>query len=39
MSFIIYFVVQMNTSEHNHDLVTKDYYKKELEYQNDIDKE
>lgn len=39
MSFIIYFVVKMNTSEHNHDLVTKDYYKKELEYQKDIDKE
>lgn len=39
MSFIIYFVVQMNSSEYNHDLVTKDYYKKELEYQKDIDKE
>ena len=36
----MYFVINMNMSEkYNTSLVTKDYYKAELEYQNDIDKE
>ncbi|MCD2259886.1 FixH family protein [Psychroserpens luteolus] len=40
ISFIMYFVINMNTSEkYNTSLVTEDYYKAELEYQNDIDKE
>jgi len=39
ISFIMYFVINMNTNDKlNHDLVTEDYYKEELEYQNDIDK-
>lgn len=40
ISFIMYFVISMNTNKkYDHDLVTEDYYKKELEFQNDIDKE
>ncbi|WP_250434410.1 FixH family protein [Hanstruepera flava] len=40
ISFIMYFVINMNTNkELDHDLVTEDYYKQELEFQNDIDKE
>ncbi|WP_298903297.1 FixH family protein [uncultured Psychroserpens sp.] len=40
ISFIMYFVINMNTSKkYNTSLVTEDYYKAELEYQNDIDKE
>ena len=38
ISFIMYFVVQMNTQDRaDHELVTKDYYKKELAYQQEID--
>ncbi len=40
ISFIMYFIVTMHTdSKYDHDLVTEDYYKQELEFQNDIDKE
>ncbi len=40
ISFIMYFVISMNTNEkYQHDLVTEDYYQQELEFQNDIDKE
>ena len=40
ISFIMYFVISMNINEkYQHDLVTEDYYKQELEFQNDIDKE
>ncbi|WP_347925242.1 FixH family protein [Pontimicrobium sp. SW4] len=40
IAFILYFVVNMITNDkYNHDLVTEDYYKAELEYQQDIDKE
>ncbi|PNQ72473.1 cytochrome C oxidase Cbb3 [Hanstruepera neustonica] len=40
ISFIMYFVINMNTNKDlDHDLVTEDYYKQELEFQNDIDKE
>ena len=40
ISFIMYFIITMNTnSDYEHDLVTEDYYKQELEFQNDIDKE
>ena len=40
IGFIMYFVISMNTNEkYDHDLVTEDYYKHELEYQNEIDKE
>lgn len=40
ISFIMYFVINMNTEKkYDTDLVTEDYYKAELEYQNDIDKE
>jgi nitrogen fixation protein FixH len=40
ISFIMYFVISMNTnSKYDHDLVTEDYYKQELEFQNEIDKE
>ena len=39
ISFIMYFVISMNINDkYNHDLVTEEYYKAELEYQNDIDK-
>lgn len=40
ISFIMYFVISMNTNKkYDHDLVTEDYYKEELQFQNDIDKE
>ena len=40
ISFIMYFVISMNTNDkYEHDLVTDDYYKQELEFQNDINKE
>ncbi|PTM10025.1 MAG: cytochrome C oxidase Cbb3 [Bacteroidetes bacterium] len=40
ISFILYFVINMNiNTKYNHDLVTEDYYKQELEFQQDIDKE
>lgn len=40
ISFIMYFVISMNVNDkYDHDLVTEDYYKAELAYQNDIDKE
>ena len=40
ISFIMYFVITMNVNKkYQHDLVTEDYYKQELEFQNDIDKE
>ena len=39
IGFILYFVINMSANKkYNHDLVTEEYYKKELEYQNDIDK-
>ncbi len=38
--FIMYFVVSMFTDNNlDHNLVTENYYKAELEYQNDIDKQ
>ncbi len=40
ISFIMYFVIQMNMENRaDHELVTKDYYKKELAYQKEIDAE
>ena len=40
IGFIMYFVVKMNTNEkYKHDLVTKDYYKQELAFQNEINAE
>ena len=40
ISFIMYFVISMNFNDkYNHDLVTEDYYKEELGYQNDINKQ
>jgi hypothetical protein len=40
IAFIMYFVVTMITNDKfDHDLVVEDYYQKELEFQNDIDKE
>jgi hypothetical protein len=40
ISFIMYFVINMNMSEkYNTSLVREDYYEAELELQNDIDKE
>ena len=40
ISFILYFVITMSTNKkYDHDLVTEDYYKQELEYQGDINKE
>ncbi|WP_456437106.1 FixH family protein [Psychroserpens sp.] len=40
ISFIMYFVISMHTDNKlDHDLVTENYYKAELEYQNDINKE
>ncbi|MBT8310759.1 MAG: FixH family protein, partial [Flavobacteriaceae bacterium] len=40
ISFIMYFVINMNINKkYDHDLVTDDYYKEELKFQNDIDKE
>ncbi len=39
ISFIMYFVISMNfNKKYDHDLVTEDYYKAEISYQNDIDK-
>ena len=39
IAFILYFVLSMNFNDkYNHQLVTDDYYKQELEYQDDIDK-
>ena len=39
IAFILYFVVNMIANDkYDHDLVTEEYYKKELQYQNDIDK-
>lgn len=36
----MYFVISMNTNnKYDHDLVTEDYYKQELEFQNEINKE
>ncbi|SDQ24356.1 FixH family protein [Flagellimonas zhangzhouensis] len=38
IAFILYFVVRMSTDDRaNHDLVTEEYYKKELSYQQEID--
>lgn len=38
ITFILYFVYRMSTDDRaNHDLVTKEYYKKELDYQKEID--
>ncbi|MFC5048083.1 FixH family protein [Aquimarina hainanensis] len=38
ISFIMFFVIKMNTQEkYNHHLVTEDYYKKELAFQKEID--
>ena len=40
IEFIMYFVINMNTNDkYDHDLVTDDYYKEELNYQTNIDKE
>ena len=40
ISFIMYFVINMNTNDkYDHDLVTEDYYKEELEFQKTINKE
>lgn len=40
MGFILYLVITMMTSdEYSHDLVTEEYYKKDLQYQNEIDAE
>lgn len=40
MSFILYLVITMSTSEnYSHDLVTDEYYAKEMVYQNEIDAE
>ncbi|UOY07955.1 FixH family protein [Muricauda sp. SCSIO 64092] len=40
ISFIMYFVIRMNTDNRtDHELVTKDYYKQELAYQKEIDAE
>ncbi|MGW9685190.1 FixH family protein [Flagellimonas sp. 2504JD1-5] len=38
ITFILYFVVRMSTDNSaNHDLVTEEYYKRELAYQKEID--
>ncbi|WP_291865931.1 FixH family protein [Maribacter sp.] len=38
ISFILFFVVKMSTDNRaNHDLVTEEYYKAELAFQNEID--
>lgn len=38
ISFILFFIVRMSTDDRaNHDLVTEDYYKAELGYQDEID--
>lgn len=39
IAFILYFVISMSVNnKYDHDLVTEEYYKAELEYQKDIDK-
>jgi hypothetical protein len=39
IAFILYFVITMSTNkEYEHDLVTEEYYKQELQYQNEINK-
>jgi hypothetical protein len=39
IAFILYFVINMNINDkYDHDLVTEEYYKEELEYQKDINK-
>lgn len=38
ISFIMYFVIRMNTEDRaDHELVTEDYYEQELAYQKEID--
>ena len=38
--FVMYFVIRMNTEDRaDHELVTQEYYKRELAYQNEIDAE
>ncbi len=40
ISFIMYFVIRMNTEEkYSHDLVTEEYYKEELAFQKEINAE
>lgn len=40
ITFIMYFVVQMNTNKkYEHDLVAEEYYKRELAFQEEIDAE
>lgn len=40
ISFILFFVIRMSMDDRaNHDLVTEEYYKAELGYQNEIDAE
>lgn len=40
ISFILYFVIRMSTEEaYSHDLVTEEYYAKEMVYQKEIDAE
>ena len=40
IGFIMYFIIQMSVNDKfNHDLVTEEYYKQELQFQDDIDKE
>jgi nitrogen fixation protein FixH len=40
ISFIMYFIITMMTdSKYDHDLVVEDYYKQELQFQNEINKE
>ena len=40
IGFILFFVIRMSMDDKaNHDLVTKEYYKEELAYQNEIDAE
>jgi len=40
ISFILYFVITMSTNEkYSHDLVTEEYYAKEMLYQEEIDAE
>ena len=39
MSFILYFVLKVQSdTTYDHELVTEDYYKKELEFQNQLNK-
>ena len=40
IGFIMFFVITMTTDDkYNHDLVTEDYYKQELNFQDDINRE